>query len=71
MHEISPYKTKRFTNHVTKDYVHVLPSPDTYRGKYQGDNDDPHLGELYANDAIEQLNKIVESGRKVLRRIEI
>lgn len=71
VNEISPYKFNQMKDHVIKDYVHVLPSPDVYRGKYQGDRDDPKMGELYANDAIEIIDKAINRGRKVQNGWEI
>ncbi|XP_069878539.1 ethanolamine-phosphate phospho-lyase isoform X6 [Dipodomys merriami] len=59
--EISPYKFQKGKD-VKKEFVHVAPTPDTYRGKYRDDHPDP------ASAYAEEVKKIIEaahnSGRK-------
>jgi 4-aminobutyrate aminotransferase-like enzyme/Ser/Thr protein kinase RdoA (MazF antagonist) len=47
--DISPYKFNGPGGEGAPPWVHVLPLPDTYRGKYRGD--DPRAGEKYAEFA--------------------
>lgn len=47
--EISPYKFNGPGGQGAAPWVHVLPLPDTYRGKYRAD--DPRAGEKYAEFA--------------------
>jgi 4-aminobutyrate aminotransferase-like enzyme/Ser/Thr protein kinase RdoA (MazF antagonist) len=47
--DISPYKFNGPGGEGALPWVHVLPLPDTYRGKYRGD--DPRAGEKYAEFA--------------------
>ncbi|XP_069878537.1 ethanolamine-phosphate phospho-lyase isoform X4 [Dipodomys merriami] len=60
--EISPYKFQKGKD-VKKEFVHVAPTPDTYRGKYRDDHPDP------ASAYAEEVKKIIEaahnSGRKI------
>ena len=45
--DLSPYKDS--SGRVHADYVHAVPCPDTYRGKYRADErPGENLGELYA-----------------------
>lgn len=62
--DISPYKFNHYRNG-KKDYVHVVPQPDCYRGEFQGDVDDPEIGEKYADEAIKVMDAAVAKGRKV------
>lgn len=47
--DISPYKFNGRGGEGAQPWVHVLPLPDTYRGKYR--RDDPRAGEKYAEFA--------------------
>src|SRR3954447_17100983 len=47
--DISPYKFNGPGGEGARPWVHVLPLPDTYRGKYR--RDDPRAGEKYAEFA--------------------
>lgn len=59
--DISPYKFRKLTGQ--KEWVHVAPLPDTYRGMYGADQPSP--GQAYA-DAVKDLIKQVQSkGRKI------
>ncbi|KAK9506472.1 hypothetical protein O3M35_008408 [Rhynocoris fuscipes] len=57
---ISPYKFEE-GKFPKKDWVHVAPIPDSYRGKYSGYFDD--LGELYANEVIPIIEEIQNNER--------
>jgi len=62
--DISPYKFDHYPDG-KKDYVHVVPQPDCYRGKFQGDVEDPELGEKYADEAIRIMDEAVSKGREI------
>ncbi|XP_035565565.1 ethanolamine-phosphate phospho-lyase isoform X5 [Canis lupus baileyi] len=59
--EISPYKFRKGKD-VKKEFVHVAPAPDTYRGKYREDHADP--ANAYADEVKEIIEKAHNSGRK-------
>lgn len=51
-----------------KEWVHLAPVPDSYRGKYRStDYNEEQLGELYANEVV----KLVENAEKKGRRIAL
>ncbi|XP_049600307.1 5-phosphohydroxy-L-lysine phospho-lyase [Syngnathus scovelli] len=59
--DISPYKFRKLNGQ--KEWVHVAPLPDTYRGMYK--EGEPNPGQAYAdtvNDIIEEVHK---KGRKI------
>ncbi|KAM4733118.1 5-phosphohydroxy-L-lysine phospho-lyase isoform 2-T2 [Anableps anableps] len=59
--DISPYKFRKLAGQ--KEWVHVAPLPDTYRGIYREEH--PNPGQAYADtvkDLIEEINK---KGRKI------
>ncbi|XP_064594469.1 5-phosphohydroxy-L-lysine phospho-lyase-like [Liolophura sinensis] len=60
--DISPVKFKRKTSE-KKDWVHVVPCPDVYRGMFREDT--PDVGLRYANEALHVLQKAHEKGRPV------
>ncbi|XP_072481058.1 ethanolamine-phosphate phospho-lyase [Notamacropus eugenii] len=60
--EISPYKFRKGKD-VKKEFVHVAPAPDIYRGKYREDHPDP--ADAYA----EEVKKIIEEAQKNGRKI--
>merc|ERR1712001_335283 len=62
--DISPYKFNHFKNG-QQDNIHVVPMPDSYRGKYRGDVNDPAIGQAYADDAIEIMDNAVAKGRRI------
>ncbi|KAL5018101.1 hypothetical protein ScPMuIL_003823 [Solemya velum] len=66
--DISPYKLDRNTDgvHPIPDHVHVASCPDVYGGIYR-DCDYPgeDMGEKYAADVDEIINKIHSNGRKL------
>ncbi|KAK3612244.1 hypothetical protein CHS0354_039525 [Potamilus streckersoni] len=65
---ISPYKIRKNTDgvHPYPEFVHVAPSPDTYRGKYRDcDHPGKDLGEKYANDVKDIIDKVHAKGNKM------
>ena len=68
--DISPYKFNGPGGEGAPPWVHVLPLPDTYRGKYRAD--DPRAGEKYAEFARQVRNPgafIAESAPSVAGQI--
>ncbi|XP_075716632.1 ethanolamine-phosphate phospho-lyase [Rhinoderma darwinii] len=61
--DISPYKFEQLGKEAKKIYVHVAPSPDTYRGKYREDHPDP--GEAYADEVNEIIGEAHQNNRKI------
>ena len=47
-----------------KDFVHVVTTPDSYRGKYRGS--DEETGIEYANEIKEAIENARNKGRKVI-----
>ena len=68
--DISPYKFKALGDEGKKDYVHVVPSPDTYNGKYQGDPNDPELGAKYAEEVKQAIASMHKNRRNVSTNYE-
>ncbi|CAI9172152.1 unnamed protein product, partial [Rangifer tarandus platyrhynchus] len=60
--EISPYKFQKGKD-VKKEFVHVAPAPDTYRGKYREDHEDP--ASAYADEVKKIIDEAHNSGRKI------
>uniref|UniRef100_A0A8D1LFJ7 Ethanolamine-phosphate phospho-lyase n=1 Tax=Sus scrofa TaxID=9823 RepID=A0A8D1LFJ7_PIG len=60
--EISPYKFQQGKD-VKKEFVHVAPSPDTYRGKYREDHADP--AGAYADEVKKIIEEAHNRGRKI------
>ncbi|XP_007997703.3 ethanolamine-phosphate phospho-lyase [Chlorocebus sabaeus] len=60
--EISPYKFQKGKD-VKKEFVHVAPTPDTYRGKYREDHADP--ASAYADEVKKIIEDAHNSGRKI------
>ncbi|XP_042311557.1 5-phosphohydroxy-L-lysine phospho-lyase-like isoform X1 [Sceloporus undulatus] len=58
--DISPYKFRNLGGQ--KEWVHVAPLPDTYRGLYREDHKDPALA--YANEVKKIIEQAHENGRK-------
>ncbi|CAN0479824.1 unnamed protein product [Rangifer tarandus platyrhynchus] len=48
---------------VKKEFVHVAPAPDTYRGKYREDHEDP--ASAYADEVKKIIDEAHNSGRKI------
>ncbi|XP_034969093.2 ethanolamine-phosphate phospho-lyase [Zootoca vivipara] len=61
--DISPYKFNQLGKEAKKEFVHVAPSPDIYRGKYREDHSDP--GSAYANDVKKIIEEAQKNGRKI------
>ncbi|XP_061690213.1 5-phosphohydroxy-L-lysine phospho-lyase isoform X2 [Syngnathoides biaculeatus] len=59
--DISPYKFRKLTGQ--KEWVHVAPLPDTYRGMYKEDEPDP--GQAYANTVKNLIEEVHKKGRKI------
>ncbi|XP_066599894.1 alanine--glyoxylate aminotransferase 2-like isoform X2 [Prorops nasuta] len=66
MIDISPFKFKLPGSTGKKDWVHVAPCPDAYRGKYRDcDYPDEDLGEKYSNDVKEICENVKSQGKGV------
>ncbi|XP_018374410.1 PREDICTED: alanine--glyoxylate aminotransferase 2-like isoform X2 [Trachymyrmex cornetzi] len=64
--DISPYKFNKPNGTGKKDWVHVAPCPDVYRGKYRAiDYIDEDLGVKYAEDVKQICKDIKAQGRGV------
>ncbi|KAL1772247.1 ethanolamine-phosphate phosphoprotein-lyase isoform X1 [Sigmodon hispidus] len=60
--EISPYKFQKGKD-VKKEFVHVAPAPDTYRGKYREDHEDAVTA--YADEVKKIIEDAHSRGRKI------
>ncbi|KAG8454080.1 hypothetical protein GDO86_000643 [Hymenochirus boettgeri] len=61
--DISPYKFLQLGKEGKKEYVHVAPSPDIYRGKYREDHPDPATA--YAKEVDDIIKKAHKNNRKI------
>jgi 4-aminobutyrate aminotransferase-like enzyme/Ser/Thr protein kinase RdoA (MazF antagonist) len=61
--DISPAEVDDFGRQGEAEHVHIIPPPDTYRGKYR--RDDPEAGKKYAADVAETIKKLQAKGRKL------
>ncbi|KAL4631319.1 5-phosphohydroxy-L-lysine phospho-lyase-like [Arapaima gigas] len=59
--DISPYKFRKLGPQ--KEWVHVAPLPDTYRGKYR--NSDPDPGQAYADTVKDLILEVHKKGHKI------
>ncbi|XP_042139888.1 5-phosphohydroxy-L-lysine phospho-lyase isoform X2 [Peromyscus maniculatus bairdii] len=59
--DISPYKFRDLDGQ--KEWVHVAPLPDTYRGPYREDH--PNPAEAYASEVKHVIHTAQEKGRKI------
>ncbi|KAM9375459.1 5-phosphohydroxy-L-lysine phospho-lyase [Pholidichthys leucotaenia] len=59
--DISPYKFRKLAGQ--KEWVHVAPLPDTYRGMYREDH--PNPGQAYANTVKDLIDEVSRTGRKI------
>ncbi|XP_037116994.1 5-phosphohydroxy-L-lysine phospho-lyase [Syngnathus acus] len=59
--DISPYKFRKLNGQ--KEWVHVAPLPDTYRGMYK--EDEPNPGQAYANTVNDIIEEVHKKGRKI------
>nr|XP_022319904.1 5-phosphohydroxy-L-lysine phospho-lyase-like [Crassostrea virginica] len=66
--DISPYKLRTNVDgsHTQPEHVHVVPCPDSYRGKYRSDQYTPQeIGQKYADEVKDTISKIEQQGNKV------
>lgn len=64
--EISPYKFNNTGGDGKKDWVHILPVPDKYRGKYQDSkHSDDEICDLYVQEVIDCVERAEKKGRKI------
>uniref|UniRef100_A0A0F7Z2H4 Ethanolamine-phosphate phospho-lyase n=1 Tax=Micrurus fulvius TaxID=8637 RepID=A0A0F7Z2H4_MICFL len=61
--DISPYKFNQLGKEAKKEFVHVAPSPDIYRGKYREDHEDP--AGAYADNVRNIIEKAQKNGHKI------
>ncbi|XP_067852380.1 5-phosphohydroxy-L-lysine phospho-lyase-like [Heptranchias perlo] len=59
--DISPYKFRSLRPQ--KDWVHVVPIPDTYRGMFREDHPDPALA--YANEVKSVIDEVEKKNHKI------
>ncbi|KAI1898434.1 hypothetical protein AGOR_G00072290 [Albula goreensis] len=59
--DISPYKFRKLGGQ--KEWVHVAPLPDTYRGLYREDHSDP--AQAYADTVKDLIEEVHKKGRKI------
>ncbi|XP_067373835.1 5-phosphohydroxy-L-lysine phospho-lyase isoform X2 [Channa argus] len=59
--DISPYKFRKLAGQ--KEWVHVAPLPDIYRGKYRENH--PNPGEAYADEVKSLIGEVLGKGRKI------
>jgi len=59
--EISPYKHNGPGGNGAPDHVHVIPMPDSFRGKYRGED----CGDRYIDEVITAVNNIQDNDKKV------
>nr|XP_029135666.1 5-phosphohydroxy-L-lysine phospho-lyase isoform X4 [Labrus bergylta] len=59
--DISPYKFRKLAGQ--KEWVHVAPLPDTYRGIYRDTHPDP--GQAYADTVKDLIEDVHNKGRKI------
>uniref|UniRef100_A0A8C9WKX6 5-phosphohydroxy-L-lysine phospho-lyase n=1 Tax=Scleropages formosus TaxID=113540 RepID=A0A8C9WKX6_SCLFO len=59
--DISPYKFRKLG--AQKEWVHVAPLPDTYRGKYRKGHPDP--GQAYADTVKDLIEDVHKKGHKI------
>ncbi|XP_004626824.1 ethanolamine-phosphate phospho-lyase isoform X1 [Octodon degus] len=60
--EVSPYKFRKGKDD-KKEFVHVAPAPDTYRGKYRENHPDP--AGAYADEVRKIIEEAHANGRKI------
>ncbi|XP_067424362.1 ethanolamine-phosphate phospho-lyase [Emydura macquarii macquarii] len=61
--DISPYKFNQLGKKGKKEFVHVAPAPDIYRGKYRENHPDP--ASAYAGDVKKIIEETEKNGRKI------
>lgn len=68
--DISPYKFARQGGEGKREWVHVCPVPDVYRGKYRNaDNsnnlDEDKMGDLYFQEIVQIVENAEKNGRRI------
>ena len=66
--DISPYKFNRQGGEGKREWVHVCPVPDVYRGKYRNDDynfDEEKMGDLYFQEIVQIVENAEKSGRRI------
>jgi ethanolamine-phosphate phospho-lyase len=64
--DISPYKFSRKGGEGQKEWVHVVPIPDVYRGKYRNSEyNENELVDLYVQEVVDTVEKAEQNGRKI------
>ncbi|CAG2118765.1 unnamed protein product, partial [Medioppia subpectinata] len=64
--DISSYKFKKIKGSKQKSWVHIVPLPCSYRGKYTTDkHPETHIGALYAKEVQNLINNAHNSGRNI------
>ncbi|KAF5300152.1 hypothetical protein FQR65_LT09243 [Abscondita terminalis] len=64
--DISPYKLNKPGGPPKKDYVHIAPCPDSYRGKYRDtSHSEEELGHLYAEDVKAICQNVRNKGKGI------
>lgn len=64
--DISPYKFNHPSGTGQKEWVHMAPVPDSYRGKYRSsDYSEEQLRDLYAQEVIDLVENAEKKGRKI------
>ncbi|XP_032238073.2 5-phosphohydroxy-L-lysine phospho-lyase isoform X1 [Nematostella vectensis] len=61
--DISPYKFNAPGGEGKKDFIHVAPCPDPYRGRHKGYG--PETGIKYANEVKQLIEEVEKDGRKI------
>ena len=67
--DISPYKYTKLGPKGKKDHIHVAPTPDLFRGIFQGEAT-PEMGEKYALEVKKLIDQAQKDGRKVSKSID-
>lgn len=62
--DISPYKYTKLGPKGKKDHIHVAPTPDPFRGIFQGEAT-PEMGEKYALEVKKLIDQAQKDGRKI------
>ncbi|RNA24082.1 alanine--glyoxylate aminotransferase 2-like [Brachionus plicatilis] len=63
---ISPYKFAHPSGDGKKEWVHVVPVPDSYRGKYRSpDYSEEELSDLYFQEMVKVVEEAEQNGRKI------
>ena len=66
MVDISPYKFAPKGGDGQKEWVHVTPVPDSYRGKYRStEHSEEELSELYFQEVVKLVENAEKKGRKI------